>query len=50
MGLADVEVWFDEESGLEHEAEWDEKSAASIKECGLFISVIPASTQARRGG
>ena len=45
-----VEVWFDQEGGLEHGDEWDAKIRRQIKECVLFIPVISASTQARHEG
>lgn len=45
-----VEVWFDQEGGLEHGDEWDAKIRRQIRECLLFIPVISASTQARHEG
>ena len=45
-----VEVWFDQEGGLEHGDEWDRKIRHQIKECALFLPVISANTQARREG
>ena len=45
-----VEVWFDQEGGLEHGDEWDRKIRHLIKECALFLPVISANTQARREG
>ena len=45
-----VEVWFDQEGGLEHGDEWDTKIRRQIKECVLFIPVISANTQAREEG
>jgi hypothetical protein len=46
----DVEVWFDQEGGLEHGDEWDAKIRLHIKECVLFIPLISANTQARHEG
>jgi TolB-like protein/Flp pilus assembly protein TadD len=45
-----VEVWFDQEGGLEHGDEWDAKIRLHIKECLLFIPLISANTQARHEG
>ncbi len=45
-----VEVWFDQEGGLEHGDAWDAKIRAQIKECVLFIPIISANTQARLEG
>lgn len=45
-----VEVWFDQEGGLEHGDEWDRKIRHQIRECALFLPVISANTQARREG
>ena len=45
-----VEVWFDQEGGLEHGDEWDAKIRRQIKECVLFIPIISANTQAREEG
>ena len=45
-----VEVWFDQEGGLEHGDEWDAKIRRHIKECLLFIPLISANTQARHEG
>jgi tetratricopeptide (TPR) repeat protein len=45
-----VEVWFDQEGGLEHGDEWDAKIRRQIKECVLFIPIISANTQARHEG
>ncbi|MBI4624472.1 MAG: TIR domain-containing protein [Verrucomicrobia bacterium] len=45
-----VEVWFDQEGGLEHGDEWDAKIRRQIKECVLFIPLISANTQARHEG
>jgi tetratricopeptide (TPR) repeat protein len=45
-----VEVWFDQEGGLEHGDEWDAKIRRQIRECVLFIPVISAHTQARHEG
>lgn len=45
-----VEVWFDQEGGLEHGDEWDAKIRRHIKECVLFIPLISANTQARHEG
>jgi len=47
---AGVEVWFDQEGGLEHGDEWDAKIRRQIKECVLFIPLISANTQARHEG
>ena len=45
-----VEVWFDQEGGLEHGDEWDAKIRHQIRDCVLFIPVISANTQARLEG
>ena len=45
-----VDVWFDQEGGLEHGDEWDAKIRKQIKECVLFIPLISANTQARHEG
>ena len=45
-----VEVWFDQEGGLEHGDEWDAKIRRQIKGCVLFIPVISANTQSRHEG
>jgi TolB-like protein/tetratricopeptide (TPR) repeat protein len=45
-----VEVWFDQEGGLEHGDAWDAKIRAQIRECVLFIPIISANTQARHEG
>ncbi len=45
-----VEVWFDQEGGLEHGDEWDAKIRRQIKECVLFIPLISANTQSRHEG
>ncbi|MEN9632420.1 MAG: hypothetical protein RL077_824, partial [Verrucomicrobiota bacterium] len=45
-----VEVWFDQEGGLEHGDECDRKIRHLIRECALFLPVISANTQARREG
>jgi tetratricopeptide (TPR) repeat protein len=45
-----VEVWFDQEGGLEHGDEWDAKIRRQIRECVLFIPVISSHTQARHEG
>jgi tetratricopeptide (TPR) repeat protein len=45
-----VEVWFDQEGGLEHGDEWDAKIRRQIKECSLFIPLVSANTQARHEG
>jgi tetratricopeptide (TPR) repeat protein len=45
-----VEVWFDQEGGLEHGDEWDAKIRRQIRECVLFIPVISVHTQARHEG
>ena len=45
-----VEVWFDQEGGLEHGDEWDQKIRRQIKECVLFIPLVSANTQARHEG
>jgi TolB-like protein/Tfp pilus assembly protein PilF len=45
-----VEVWFDQEGGLEHGDEWDAKIRRQIKECVLFLPLISANTQAREEG
>ena len=45
-----VDVWFDQEGGLEHGDEWDAKIRRQIKECVLFIPLISANTQARHEG
>jgi TolB-like protein/tetratricopeptide (TPR) repeat protein len=45
-----VEVWFDQEGGLEHGDAWDAKIRAQIRECILFIPIISSSTQARHEG
>jgi hypothetical protein len=44
---AGIEVWFDQEGGLEHGDEWDAKIRHQIKECVLFLPLISANTQAR---
>jgi TolB-like protein/tetratricopeptide (TPR) repeat protein len=45
-----VEVWFDQEGGLEHGDAWDAKIRAQIRECVLFIPIISTNTQARHEG
>ena len=45
-----VEVWFDQEGGLEHGDEWDAKIRRHIRECLLFVPLISANTQARHEG
>jgi tetratricopeptide (TPR) repeat protein len=45
-----VDVWFDQEGGLEQGDEWDVKIRRQIKECTLFIPIISANTQARDEG
>ncbi len=45
-----VEVWFDQEGGLEHGDEWDAKIRRQIRECIFFIPLISATTQARIEG
>ena len=45
-----VEVWFDQEGGLEHGDAWDAKIRRQIKECLFFIPLISANTQARLEG
>jgi TolB-like protein/tetratricopeptide (TPR) repeat protein len=45
-----VEVWFDQEGGLEHGDAWDAKIRTQIRECLLFIPIISANTQARHEG
>lgn len=45
-----VEVWFDQEGGLEHGDAWDAKIRGQIKDCVLFIPLISANTQARPEG
>jgi tetratricopeptide (TPR) repeat protein len=47
---AGIEVWLDQEGGLEHGDEWDEKIRRQIRECVLFVPVISATTQARAEG
>ena len=47
---AGIEVWFDQEGGLEHGDEWDAKIRHQIKECVLFLPLISANTQARLEG
>jgi len=47
---AGVEVWFDQEGGLEHGDEWDVKIRRQIKDCVLFIPLISANTEARHEG
>jgi TolB-like protein/Flp pilus assembly protein TadD len=50
MRAAGVEVWFDQEGGLEHGDEWDRKIRKQIKECVLFLPLISAHTQEREEG
>jgi TolB-like protein/Tfp pilus assembly protein PilF len=45
-----VEVWYDQEGGLEHGDAWDAKIRAQIRECVLFLPIISANTQARHEG
>jgi TolB-like protein/Flp pilus assembly protein TadD len=45
-----VEVWFDQDGGLEHGDAWDAKIRSQIKECLLFIPIISGNTQARHEG
>jgi TolB-like protein/Flp pilus assembly protein TadD len=45
-----VEVWFDQEGGLEHGDAWDAKIRAQIRECVLFVPIISSNTQARLEG
>ena len=47
---AGIEVWFDQEGGLEHGDEWDAKIRHQIKECVLFLPLISTNTQARLEG
>jgi hypothetical protein len=49
LRLAGVEVWFDQ-SELRGGDTWDRKIREQIKECGLFVPVISAATQARSEG
>ncbi len=50
LRAAGVEVWFDQEGGLEHGDEWDRKIRKQIKECVLFLPLISAHTQEREEG
>ena len=50
LRAAEIEVWFDQEGGLEHGDEWDAKIRGQIKECVLFIPLISANTQSRHEG
>jgi len=50
LRAAGVEVWFDQEGGLEHGDEWDAKIRRQIKECVLFVPVISTTTQGRPEG
>jgi TolB-like protein/tetratricopeptide (TPR) repeat protein len=45
-----VEVWFDQEGGLEHGDAWDAKIRTQIRECVLFVPIVSANTQARHEG
>jgi TolB-like protein/tetratricopeptide (TPR) repeat protein len=47
---AGVEVWFDQEGGLEHGDAWDAKIRAQIRECVLFVPIVSANTEARLEG
>lgn len=49
LRAAGVEVWFDQNELRGGDA-WDQKIRTQIKECALFVPVISANTQARRGG
>src|SRR4051812_16681923 len=44
-----IEVWFDQDELRGGEA-WDAKIKKQIRECGLFLAVISATTQARGEG
>ncbi len=46
---AGVEAWFDQ-SELRGGDTWDQKIRRQIKDCGLFIPIISATTQARAEG
>ena len=50
LRAATIEVWLDQEGGLEHGDEWDAKIRRQIKECVFFLPVISANTQARHEG
>src|SRR5690349_19366395 len=45
-----IEVWFDQEGGLEHGDEWDAKIRRQIRDCVFFIPIISENTQARLEG
>jgi hypothetical protein len=45
-----LEVWFDQEGGLEHGDEWDAKIRRQIRECVFFIPLISGNTQCRLEG
>jgi TolB-like protein/Tfp pilus assembly protein PilF len=45
-----VEVWFDQEGGLEHGDAWDAKIRTQIRECVLFVPIVSANTEARHEG
>lgn len=47
---AAIEVWLDQEGGLEHGDEWDSKIRRQIKECVFFLPIISAHTEARHEG
>lgn len=50
LRAATIEVWLDQEGGLEHGDEWDAKIRRQIKECLFFLPVISANTEARHEG
>lgn len=50
LRAATIEVWLDQEGGLEHGDEWDAKIRRQIKECLFFLPIISANTEARHEG
>ncbi len=50
LRAAKIEVWLDQDGGIEHGDEWDAKIRRQIKECVFFLPIISASTEARHEG
>ena len=44
-----IEVWFDESALAGGEA-WDASVRRQIRDCALFVAIVPANTQARKEG
>jgi TolB-like protein/cytochrome c-type biogenesis protein CcmH/NrfG len=50
LRAASIEVWLDQDGGIEHGDEWDAKIRRQIKECLFFLPIISANTEARHEG